>query len=248
MSVHRVNAVLAVLSCLGLACLTLAAQPATEGPVTEDREVVDSKSVQGGIAVNFINFPKELNLPFATLGTLGSRIAAARRCPDPVALAHAASELAVAEKVSGKKASLTSAALIKEAAELAALRRQQAELEAVLKVSQQIAAEKQNIELLNRSIALAKDQAKAATEATRKNEEPTWSPRTVVVNNFTTQHLNIYVNGYLRGTLPPGQQQVWTVEHRWNPTMLYALGPEDIQSWGTRDIWGRFKKYTWNIR
>ena len=23
---------------------------------------------------------------------------------------------------------------------------------------------------------------------------------------------------------------------------------EDIQSWGTRDIWGRFKKYTWNIR
>jgi hypothetical protein len=47
-----------------------------------------------------INFRKELNLPFATLGTLGSRIGEARRAGDPVALANAASELAVAEKVS----------------------------------------------------------------------------------------------------------------------------------------------------
>jgi hypothetical protein len=247
MPVHRVNAVLAVLSCLGLACLTLAAQPAAEGPAAEDREVVDSRAVRGGIAVSFINFPKELNLPFATLGTLGSRISAARRCPDPVALAHAASELSVAEKVSGKKASLTSATLIKEAAELAALRRQQAELEAVLKVSQQIAAEKKNIELLNRSIALAKEQAKAATKAIRSNEEPTWSPRTVVVNNFTTQYLNIYVNGFSKGNVPPGQQLVCTVEHRWNPTIVSAWGNDDIQSWGPRYIWGRYKKYTWNI-
>jgi hypothetical protein len=41
MSVHRVNAVLAVLSCLGLACLTLAAQPAGDDPAAQDKEVVD---------------------------------------------------------------------------------------------------------------------------------------------------------------------------------------------------------------
>jgi hypothetical protein len=247
MSVHRVNAVLAVLICLGLACLTLAAQPATEGPVTEDREVVDSKSVQGGIAVNFINFPKELNLPFATLGTLGSRIAAARRAHDPVALAHAASELAVAEKVSGKKASLTSATLAEESAKLAALRRQEAELQSVLEVNQMIAAQQKNIELLKQSLALAKQQAQQARDAFRADQEPTWQPRTLVVNNYTTQYLDVYVNGNLKGTVGPGAQQAWTIEHRWNPTVLTADGNEDEQTWGPRYLWGRFKKYTWNI-
>jgi hypothetical protein len=246
MSPHRVKSGLAVFSCLALACFGLAARPAKDDPTAQDKEVVDSRAVRRPSAAS-VNFRKELNLPFATLGTLGSRIATVRRSPDPVALAHAASELAVAEKVSGKKASLTSAALIKEAAQLAALRRQQAELEAVLKVSQQIAAEKQNIELLNQSIALAREQAAAATKAIRSNEEPTWTPRTVVVNNYTTQYLDIYVNGFSKGNVPPGQQLVCTVEHRWNPTIVTAYGNEDIQSWGPRYIWGRFKKYTWNI-
>jgi hypothetical protein len=246
MSPHCVKTGLALASCLGLACFALAAQPAADDPAAQDKEVVDSKVTRRPSAAT-INFRKELNLPFATLGTLGPRIAAARRSPDPVALAHAASELNVAEKVSGKKASLTSATLIKEAAQLAALRRQQSELEATLKVSQQIAAEKQNIELLNQSIALAKEQAKQATEAIQRNQEPTWAPRTVVVNNYTTQYLDVYVNGNLKGNVPPGQQQVWTIEHRWNPTVLTAYGNEDSETWGPRYIWGRFKKYTWNI-
>jgi hypothetical protein len=235
-----------VLSCLGLACFALAAQPAKDDPAAQDKEVVDSKAVRRPSAAS-VNFRKELNLPFATLGTLGPRVAAARRHPDPVALAHAAHELAVAEKVSGKKASLTSAALIKEAAQLAALRRQQSELEATLAISQEIAAQKENIELLNQSIALAKQQAKQATEAIGMNQEPTWAPRTVVVNNYTTQYLDVYVNGNLKGNVSPGQQQVWTIEHRWNPTVLTAYGNEDTQTWGPRYIWGRFKKYTWNI-
>ncbi|HZY84049.1 MAG TPA: hypothetical protein VFE78_04420 [Gemmataceae bacterium] len=246
MSPHRRKAGLAVLSCLGLACFALAAQPAKDDPAAQDKEVVDSKAVRRPSAAS-VNFRKELNLPFATLGTLGPRVAAARRHPDPVALAHAAHELAVAEKVSGKKASLTSAALIKEAAQLAALRRQQSELEATLAISQEIAAQKENIELLNQSIALAKQQAKQATEAIGMNQEPTWAPRTVVVNNYTTQYLDVYVNGNLKGNVSPGQQQVWTIEHRWNPTVLTAYGNEDTQTWGPRYIWGRFKKYTWNI-
>jgi hypothetical protein len=105
---HHMKAGLAVFSCLALACFVLAAQPAAEDPAAQDKEVVDSKVSRRPSAAS-VNFRKELNLPFATLGTLGPCIAAARRHADPVALAHAASELAVAEKVSGKKASLTSA-------------------------------------------------------------------------------------------------------------------------------------------
>jgi hypothetical protein len=246
MSLHRMIAGLAVVSCLGLACFALAAQPAKDDRAAEDKEVVDSKAARRPSAAS-VNFRKELNLPLATLGTLGTRIAAARRSADPVALAHAASELAVAEKVSGKKASLTSATLIKESAELAALRRREAELQSVLEVSQMIAAQQKNIELLNQSLALARQQAKEAREAIRMNQEPTWAPRTVVVNNFTTQYLDVYVNGNLKGNVGPGQQQVWTIEHRWNPTVLTAYGNEDDQTWGPRYIWGRFKKYTWNI-
>ena len=61
--------------------------------------------------------------------TLGNRIDTARRQYDPVALGNTASELALAEKVSGKQASLTSTALYKESVELAKLRRQVAELD-----------------------------------------------------------------------------------------------------------------------
>jgi hypothetical protein len=210
------------------------------------RNATDSKVTRRQSAAT-VNFRKELNLPLPTLGTLGSRIAAARRSADPVALAHAASELAVAEKVSGKKASLTSATLAEEAAHLAALRRQEAELQSVLEVSQMIAAQQKNIELLTQSLALAKEQAKQARDAFRADQEPTWSPRTVVVNNYTAQYLDACVNGNLKGTVGPGAQQVWTIEHRWDPTVLTAYGNEDDQTWGPRYIWGRFKKYTWNI-
>jgi hypothetical protein len=164
-----------------------------------------------------------------------------------VALAHAASELAVAEKVSGKKASLTSSVLLQEAAELARLRRQQAELEAVQQVSNQVATAQGNIASLRNDIALAKEQAKADADAIRRNEEPTWTPRKVVVNNYTTQYLDLWVNGTFKMTIAPGGQQACVIEHRWNPTVLTAYGNEDTGTWGPRYIWGRFKKYTWNI-
>jgi hypothetical protein len=75
----------------------------------KDQEVVTSKATKRTRATS-INFRKAFGLPFDTLGTLGARIESARRKPDPIALAHAANELAVAEKVSKKKASLTSTA------------------------------------------------------------------------------------------------------------------------------------------
>jgi len=212
----------------------------------EDQQTVTSKATQRQAAAT-INFRKEYKLPFDSLSDLGTRIDAARRKPDPVALAHAASELAVAEKVSGRKASLTSTILAKEAAELAGMRKQAQELNAVLQVSQEMMLEEDNITRIKNEIALAQAQVKADKEAINQNLQPTWQPRQVVVNNYTTQYLDIYVNGNYETQVQPGMQQTIVVQHRWNPTVLKAYGNEDIDTWGPRYIWGRFDKYTWNI-
>src|SRR5262249_55639452 len=147
MFAHRGIAGVALVSVLALGAVALSDDAKKEGGAEEDKQVVESKATHVP-AASSINFRKELNLPFASLGTLGSRIDAARRAPDPVVLAHAASELSVSEKVSGKQASLTSSALIKESAELAKLRRQAAELQAVSRVAEQIAAEQETIKSL----------------------------------------------------------------------------------------------------
>jgi uncharacterized protein (TIGR03000 family) len=212
----------------------------------EDKQAVTSKATQQQAAAT-INFRKELKLPFDSLSTLGSRIDAARRKPDPVALAHTANELAVAEKVSGKQASLTSKMLAKEAAELAGLRRQEQELNAVLQVHQQMMMAEDNIVTIKRDFAMSQAQIKADKEAINQNLEPTWKPRQVVVSNYTTQYLDVYVNGNYKTQVQPGMQQTIVIEHRWDPTVLKAYGNEDENTWGPRYIWGRFDKYTWNI-
>jgi hypothetical protein len=246
MTRYRTGAGLALLGCLILTCLVLGGQDKKEDPAAQDKEVISTKMTQQPSAAS-VNFRKELNLPFATLGTLGSRISAARRAADPVALAHAANELNVAEQVSGKKASLTSAAVLKEAAELASLRRQAAELQAVQRVAQQVATEQETVNLLKNEIALAQQSTKAYQDALAQNQEPTSAPRQIIVNNYTTQYLTIYISGYYMGELLPGASQVYSVEARYNPVTVKALGNDDAEQWGPSYIWGRFKKYTWNI-
>jgi len=240
-------AALVLLGVGALACTALPDDAKKEDGAQEDKQVIDSKATHQTAAAS-VNFRKELNLPFASLSTLGSRIDAARRTPDPVVLAHTANELSVAEKVSGKQATLTSSALIKEAAELAKLRRQATELQAVSRVAQQIASEAELVKSLRAITDSAMAEAKADQLAVQQNQEPTWAPRKVVVNNYTTQYLTLYVNGIYKGELDPGLTKVIIVEHRWNPTVLTAYGNEDIETWGPVNIWGRFKTYTWNIQ
>jgi hypothetical protein len=247
MTLYRAKVGLALLGCFTLGCFVLGEAPQKEDPASEDKEVVSSKVTHRPAAAS-VSFGKELGLPFPTLGTLGARIGAARKAADPVALAHAASELAVAEKVSGKKAKFTSAMVLQESAELAQLRRQQAELQATLHVANQLAAEENLVTNLRKSISLANQQTQLEQEAFQKNQEPTWTARKVVVNNYTTQYLLVYVNGYSKWPMiPPGGAQMFIIEHRWNPTVLKATGDEDIDTWGPRYIWGRFNTYTWNI-
>ena len=114
-----------------LGLLTLAsggpAQPPKPDDPTAEKQVVSTTPTKATPAAA-VKFRKDLNLPYPSLTTLGGRIDAARRAGDPVTLAHAASELNVAEKVSGKTTTLRSWQVLREAAELAGLRRQEAEM------------------------------------------------------------------------------------------------------------------------
>jgi hypothetical protein len=246
MSLTRLVAGLTVLGLFSLTCLTAADPPGKGDPAANDEQVVKSTATKKAAAAA-VNFRQQLNLPFNSLTTIGSRIDAARRAHDPVALGNAAMELSVAEKVSGKKASIASQQLAKEAAELAKLRRRDKEMQAVLKVQEQIQAEADDIATLNNTIQMTKQQIAADQASVNTNLEPTWAPRTVVANNYTSQYIDIYVNGNYKVQVAPGMQQTFMIEHRWNPTVMTAYGDADSITWGPRYIWGKFSKYTWNI-
>jgi hypothetical protein len=218
----------------------------SDSTTPDDQEVVQSKGTRRVPAAS-VNFRKELGLPFVSLKTLGTRIDAARRAHDPVSLANCASELSVAEQVSGKKADITAAQIMKESVELAKLRRQAKEMQALLRVSDQVTMEQNDLASMRDQLRLAQQQVQADVQAANVNQEPTWKARTVVVNNYTTQYLDVYVNGNYKTQVAPGMQQTFYIEHRWNPTVLTAYGDGDDLNFGPRYIWGRFAKYTWNI-
>src|SRR5262249_7298102 len=219
---------------------------AADSPKEKDKQVVTSKGGKRTPATS-VNFKKAFGLPFESLGTLGSRIEQARRKPDPVALGHAAAELAVAEKVSGKKASLTSTALMAEAAELAKLRRQVAELKAMAAIKVQIADEEANAQFFSNEIAQAEKEAQQERAAVQANERPTDAPRKILLNNYTTQYIDLWVNGSYKMQVPPGGSKWCVIEHKFNPTVLTAWGNEDDSAPWRREIWGAYKTYTWNL-
>jgi hypothetical protein len=241
---HRPALRIALVLIAGLASRAVADDP-KKPDAKDDKQVIDSKAEKRAPATG-VDFKKELNLPFQSLGNLGSRIEAARRSHDPVGLAHTANELSVAEKVSGKKASVTSSQLVTEAAELAKLRKQADELKATLHVAQQLAAEQTLITNLKESIADADKITKDETKAIQLQQEPT-GPRRLLINNYTPQHIDIWVNGFFKESVPPGQSKWCTIEQKWNPTVLKAYGNDDSTTWGPKYIWGTFKTYTWNL-
>ncbi len=183
---HRTRSVLgAFFVCTALACIAGGDAPKPD-PKSDDKQVVDSKPQKRTPATS-INFNKELNLPFPTLRTLGTRVEAARRACDPVALAQSANELSVAENVSEKKASLTSLELIKESAELAKVRNEVKELEAVYNTQSQITSDDSALAGLKKQIGESKQRALQETQSVRASEEPKNQPRRLLLNNYTDQ-------------------------------------------------------------
>jgi hypothetical protein len=111
-----------------------------------------------------------------------------------------------------------------------------------------LAAEERSVAQLEQMAAKAKEQAKQEAEAVRNGGVIPYTPRTIVINNTSTDTLDIYVNGNFKMTVGPGMLQSCVVEHRWNPTILTAYGNQDTDVWGPMPIQGKFTKYTWNIR
>jgi uncharacterized protein (TIGR03000 family) len=166
------------------------APPAGPKDREKDEQSVTSKA-EKRVRATRVDFKKAFGLPFESLGTLGSRIEAARRKPDPVALGHAASELAVAEKVSKKKAALTSAALLEEAGELARQRRQSAELLAYYTHKFQMAEKAVDLREWNEQLGFADYAADQEREAGLGGTPPPDTSRRVLLNNRTTQHIDL---------------------------------------------------------
>ncbi len=237
---------LLILFSAGLVSLANGEQAAKDDPAAADKEKIDTRATPLPSAAS-VKFRKELGLAYPSLSTLGARIDEARRAHDPVALGQLTNELAVAEKASGKTASLTSKQLAKQAAELARLRRKESELTALIVSQQQLTGADDTIAILQQTLQDAKAQAKADSEALNMNLEPTWQPRKVVVNNYTAQYIDVWVNGYYKVQVSPGMSQSFMIEHRWNPTVLTAYVNDDESGFGPVNIWGRFKTYTWNI-
>jgi hypothetical protein len=246
MLIRRATIGLTLLTFFSLVALDRADDSQKQDQSAQDQQVIKSQAVQRTPASS-VNFRKELNLPYGSLSTLGPRIDQAARTGDPVTLAHAANELAVAEKVSGKKANMTSHQVLKQAADLAKLRKQEAELRAVLQVSTQVEEEQAMVASLKQDVKDAQAETQAYQDSMRNNNEPTKAPRLVVVNNYTAQYVDVSVNGYYRTQIPPGSSQTLTIDHPWNPTVLTAYGNDDSMQWGPNYLWGRFHKYTWNI-
>lgn len=160
--------------------------------VEKDSTVI--KSAPAG-AEKHVDFNAELGLSFPSLTDLSNRIRIARHRPDPVALAVIATELGVAEKVSGKKASLTAKSLVDEAVELAIVRHDAEELKAVSLLTGKTE--------LKTQIKLAAKFAEEQKAASQSGERSRAYHGRVTVHNHFNKFFDIYVyhNGRHMGTI-----------------------------------------------
>jgi hypothetical protein len=116
-------------------------------------------------------------------------------------------------------------------------------------MKQQVADEETNAAYWNTQIGIADDIAKKERDSIRTNELPPDTPRRILLNNYTSQTIDLWVNGNYKMQVAPGGSKWCVIEHKWNPTTLTAYGDEDDSpAWGPRPIYGTFKTYTWNIQ
>jgi hypothetical protein len=159
-----------------------------------------------------IAFNKAFGLAFDSLDTLGARIDQSRKHPDPVGLANAAHELAIAEKVSGKKAALTSAALWNEAVVLAETRDRADELSALGSMAPDESVGKK---LSSQATGAVKRESKRKSDSERHQRNPNQQDKSVtkglrVINN-SNEVVTIVVNGNLQGQMLPLEMRYYFI-------------------------------------
>ena len=166
---------------------------AAEDKAPDKKKMIETRATKVELAAA-VDFGEALGLDLVSLGSLGSRIDQARMATDPVALALAAKELAVAEEISGKTASIKASDLAKEAVTLATARNRPSELKAVAALT----GGEDKTELL----ALA-GKAEAAIKARQDGEKPRGIEGTLYVRNNTRWYIDLYINGVKVGTSYP---------------------------------------------
>jgi len=223
-------------------CLVIASALLAQAADKENTTEGSDKGVKRVSAAS-VDYSAELELPFATLTTLGSRIESARQSADPVGLASAAMELKIAEQVSdGKKAAPSSSELIAEAANLAEIRGVSVELRAV-------AAAIDDKELTTKLKELADDAAireEEAIAASKAGEKPKGIHGELIFNNESHEHVHVYYNGREIGHADPHEHKHFHVHdhaHR-HYFDLKAVGHH--HTW-RRHVHGDFRNYTWTI-
>ena len=138
-----------------------------------------------------VNFGKELGVPLEYLSELGHRIHDARLTPDPVELAMASQSLAVAEQVAGKKGSISSADILKDAVALGKVRGISVELAALMTIVSDEATKAE----LGKDLAAAKAREEESAAALKSGEQTKQLFGYLTVANHSGECLRIYVSG-----------------------------------------------------
>jgi hypothetical protein len=208
-----------------------------EGKKIEDK----AKPTAPGAAA--VKFGSALGLELDGLRTIGNRIDSARESGNPIALIGIAKELAAAEEVSGKQASIKSADLIKEAVEMAKFRNRPDELKVVAKL---VVGEAVSRELLTQAEKTAKAQEARATTKPEERAKGITGYCTVV--NNTKYYIRITVNyGYVGTVAPFGEMLIHVGDDAYETTRLYGYAPGTDYTWGPKFVSEPVRNYTWYL-
>ena len=227
---------------LSAVILLAAAVPATAGEKKEESKTAGGDKATKYVSGTTIDFCATLELNFSSLCTLGSRIEQCRTTsPDPVGLAACAHELAIAEKVCGKKASLTSAALLEEAIHMARVRYDSTEIKALLHY---VKSEKARDDL--ETVGLRAERAeKIRTEQAKNGVATKGITSHFYLHNDSHQWVRVYYNRRRVGQVRPHGHGTFHI-HDHSPYW-------DVSAYGSRGSrWHRHKRgqvrnYTWTI-
>lgn len=189
-----------------------------------------------------VNFGKELGVPLEYLSGLGHRIHVARMAPDPVELAMASQSLAVAEKVAGKKATLSSEEIMKDALALGKVRGFSVELAAMMAIVSDDAIKAD----LGKDLAAAKAREAESAAALETGEKTKELFGYLTVANHSGECLRIHVSGRYKGTVHSGETVRIHVHDHNHHTELQAIC-EDGHLVSEACVEGHQHRYYWDI-
>ncbi|MDB5389374.1 MAG: hypothetical protein JWM11_5020 [Planctomycetaceae bacterium] len=203
-SLMTLSATLVAMSVTAQAADTKAAEPPKVSPAS-----AESKARVAEITPTDIGKSLQLSLP--NVATLGQRIGAARKAPDPVTLALLAVELDAMEKISGKKAKLTADALTKEAIGLVKMRHRHTELLAVSAILAGKEGAGELPELAKKAESDHDARKKAQLDGIEKK-----GLHTLTVVNFTGMFVHIHVHGVHHGEVAPHSQRTFHLHEHYH--------------------------------